>query len=152
MSPSVAVCLSSLPPGAHVLHYDLGAVVTVDLAAPVEFAVAAAHHLRAPLLNFQAAVMTQPAAAPSLPLGQTLSVLQALPALGAVQTQADVPLAVVRRVLQVDQLCLGDAAERVHYGTSVVRAVGSSQPLFVDVEFLSLAVLDLQVVANFSEV
>lgn len=152
MSPSKAMSLTSFPPGAHVFHYNLRAVVTVHLAAPVEFAVAAAHYLRAPLLHPQAAFMTQPAAAPPLPLGQTLSMLHTLPALGAVQPRAGVPPAVVRRVLQVDELCLGDAAERVHDGTSVVRAVASPHTLFIDVQFLGLAVLGFQIVANFSEI
>lgn len=132
--------------------YNLGAVVAVHFAAPVELAVAAAHHLCAPLLHPQAAFMTQPAAAPPLPLGQTLSVLHTLPALGAVQPQARVLPAVVRRVLQVDELRFGDAAERVHDGTSVVRAVASPHALFVGVQLLGLAVLDLQVAANFSEI
>lgn len=49
--------------------YNLRAVVTVHLAAPVEFAVAAAHYLRAPLFHPQAAFVAQPAAASFLPLG-----------------------------------------------------------------------------------
>lgn len=134
------------------LDYNLRAVFAVHLAAPVEFAVAAAHHLRAPLLHPQAAFVAQPAAAPLLPLGQTLSVLHALAPLGAVQPQAAVRPAVVRRVLHVDELCRGDAAESVRDGAAVVRAVASSHALFVDVQLLGLAVLDLQVVANFSEI
>lgn len=152
VSPSEAVSVGAFPPGAHVFDYHLGAVVAVHLAAPVEFAVAAAHRLRAPLLHPQAALVAQPAAAPPLPLGQAVSVLHALAALGAVQAQAHVPPAVVRRVLQVDQLRLVDAAERVHDGTAAVRAVaGAHAPLF-DVQLLGSIVLDLQVVANFSEV
>lgn len=152
MSPSKAEPIGAFPPGAHVFDYNLGAVVTVHRAAPVEFAVAAAHHLRAPLLHPQAALMTQPAAAAPLPLAQTLLVLHALPALGAVQSQADVSPTIVRRVIQVDELRLRDAAQRVHDGTLVVRAVASPHALFVDVELLGLTVLDLQVVSNLSEV
>lgn len=144
--------ITTFPPGAHVFDYNLRAVVTVHLAAPVEFAVAATHYLRAPLLHPQAAFMTQPAAAPPLPLGQTLSVLHTLPALGAVQPRAAVPPAVVWRVFQVDELRLGDTAERVHDGTSVVRTVASPHTPFVDVQFLGLAVLDFQIVANVSEI
>ena len=144
--------ITALPPGAHMLHYNLRAVLAVHRAAPVEFAVAAAHHLRAPLLHPQAAFMTQPAAASPLPLRQTVPVLHALAALGAVQPQAGVPPAVVRGVLQVDELRRGDAAERVHDGSSVVRAVPRPHALLVDVQFLGLAVLDLQVVADLSEI
>lgn len=78
--------------------------------------------------------------------------LHTLPALGAVKPQADVLLTVVRGVLQVDELCLGDAAQRVHDGTLVVRAVASPHALFVDVQLLGLTVLDLQVVSDFSEI
>lgn len=152
VSPSVAVSVSALPPGAHVFHYDLRAVVTVHLAAPVEFAVAAALYFRVPLFHPQAAFVTQPAAAPFLPLGQTLPVLHALPALGALQPQAAVRPAVIRGILQVDELCRGDAAERVRGGSSVVRAVASPHALFVDVQFLGLMMLELQVVADFSEI
>lgn len=134
------------------LHHLLGAVVAVHRAAPVEFAVAAAHHLCAPLLHLQAALVAQPATAAPLARGQCLSVLHALPALGAMQPQAAVPAAVVRGVLQVDQLRLLDPAQRVHDGPAAVRAVARAYALLVDVQLLRLAVFELQVVANFSEV
>lgn len=129
MSSSEAVPVGSVPPGAHMLDYNLSAVVAVHPAAPVELAVAAAHDFRAPLLHPQAAFVTQPAAAAPLPLARPVPVLHTLTALGAVQSQADVPLAVVRGVLQVDELRLGDAAQRVHVGALVVRAVASSHAL-----------------------
>lgn len=78
--------------------------------------------------------------------------LQTLTALGAVQPQAGVRPAVVWGILQVDELCLSDAAERVRDGSAVVRAVASSHAFFVDVQFLGLAVFDLQVVTDFSEI
>lgn len=150
--PLVAVRVRALPPHARVFDHDPRAVVAVHRAAPVEFAVAAAHHLRAPLLHPQAAVLTQPAAAAPLPLRRSLFVLHALPSLGAVQTQADVPLAVVRRFLQVDELCPGDAAQRVHESALADGAITGPHMLFVNVQLLCLAMLDLQVVSDFSEV
>lgn len=95
ISPSVAVRIHAVPPHARVFDYNPLTVVAVHRAAPLEFAVAAAQYLRAPLLHPQAAVMTQPAAAAPLPLCRTHFVLHALPALGAVQAHADVPPAVV---------------------------------------------------------
>lgn len=148
----MAVRIGAVPPHARVFDHDPRAVVAVHRAAPLEFTVAAAHHLRAPLLHPQAAVMTQPAAAAPLPLSRTVFVLHALPALGAIQAQADVPLAVVRRFLQVDELRPGHAAQRVHDGALADSAVAGSHLLFVDVQLLRLAVLDLQVVSDFSEV
>lgn len=68
VSPSKAVSVSAVPPGAHMFDYNLRAVIAVHSAAPVEFAVAAAHYLRAPLFHPQAAFMAQPAAAAPLPL------------------------------------------------------------------------------------
>jgi len=47
---------------------------------------------------------------------------------------------------------LGYAAERVHDGSSVVRAVASPLALIVNDQLLSLTVFDLQVIANFSKV
>lgn len=85
VSPSKAMSFTPFPSGADMFEYNLGAVLAVHLAAPVEFTVAAAHDLRAHLLHPQAAFMTQPAAAPPLPLGQTFSVLHTLAALCAVQ-------------------------------------------------------------------
>lgn len=151
-SPSEAVSIGSFSPRAHVFDYNVGAVFTVHLAAPVELAVAAAHHLRAPFFHPQAAFVAQPAAAPFLPVRQPVSVLHALPALGTEQPQAGVPPAVVRGVLQVDELRLSDAAEGVRDDAALVRAVAGSYALFVHVHFLGLAVLYLQVVADVSEV
>lgn len=152
VSPLVAVRVRALSPHARVFDYNPRAVVAVHRAAPVEFAVAAAHHLSAPLLHPQAAVLTQPAAAAPLPLSRTLFVLYALAALGAVQAQADVPLAVVRRFLQVDELCPGDAAQRVYDGALADGAVTGSHVLFVNVQLLRPAMLGLQVVSDFPEV
>ncbi|TNN29636.1 hypothetical protein EYF80_060218 [Liparis tanakae] len=120
--------------------------------APVELAVAAAHRVRAPLVHAQAAFVAQPAAAAPLPRGEPVRVLHALPALGAVQAQAGVPPAVVRGVLQVEELRLRDAAERVHHGAPVVRAVAGAHALSVHVQLLRLVVLAPQVVADLPEV
>ena len=117
--------------GAHVFDYNLGTVLAVHLTTPLEFTVTAAGDLRAPLLHSQPAVVAQSAAAPALPLGQAVPVLQTLAALGAVQPQGDVLLAIVRRVLQVDELRLGDVPERVRDGASVVRAVRRAHAPFV---------------------
>lgn len=78
--------------------------------------------------------------------------LHAFPSLGAVQAHADVPLAVVRRFLQVDELCPGDAAQRVHDGALADGAITGPHVLFVDVQLLRLTVFDLQIVSDFSEV
>jgi len=150
--PSEAGPVRALPPRAQVCHDDLGAVVAVHRAAPVEFAVAAAHRVHAPLVHAQAAFVAQPAAAAPLPRGEPVSVLHALPALGAVQAHAGVPPAVVRGVLQVEELRLRDAAERVHHGAPVVRAVAGAHALSVHVQLLRLVVLAPQVVADLSEV
>lgn len=144
--------ISAFPFGTHMFHQNLGAVLTVHLAAPVELAVATAHDLRSPLFHPQPALMAQPAAAPLLPLGQSLSVLHTLPALGAVKAQRGVPPAVVRGILLVDELRLRDAAQGVRDGAPVVRAVPRSPVLLVYVKFLSLAVLHLQVVAYVSKI
>lgn len=151
-SSSEAVSVSGVPPGAHMFDYHLGAVFTVDSAAPVELAVAAADHLGASFLHSQAAFVAQSAAAPLLPLAQTLPVLQALPALGAVEAHADVPPTVVRRVLQVDQLGVRDAAERLREGSPTVGAVSRSHAPFVDVQLQGLLVFDLQIVPDLPEV
>lgn len=148
VSPSEDVSLGGVPPGAHVFDHHLRAALAVHRAAPVELAVATAHDLRAPLLHPQAAVVTQPPAAAPLPLAQAVLVLHALPALGAVQAQAGVRPAVVRRLLQVDELRLGDASQRVHDGALVVRAV----ELFVQVQLLGFVVLGFQVVSDLSEI
>lgn len=134
------------------LDYDPRAVLAIHPAAPVELAVAAAHHLRASLFHSQAALVAQPAAAPALPLGQPGSVLQTLPALRAVEPHAGVPPTVVGRVLQVDELCLGNTAKRVHDGTPAVGAVSGPHAPLVGVQLLRLGVFDLQVIADFSKI
>ena len=152
MSPSKAVSIPTFPPGAHVFDYNLGAVVTVHLAAPVEFAVAAADDLNALLHHSEAAFIAQPAAALSLPLGHVLVTLHALPALGALESHALVLHAVVRRVFQVDELRPSDAAKSMRDGSSVVRTVTSPRRLLVHFQFLCVFVLHLQVVTHLSEV
>lgn len=152
VSPSMSVRFSAVPLGAHVFDYNLRTVVTVYGAAPVKLAVAAAHHLSAPFLHSQAALMTQPAAAALLPLGYTLLVQHTLSVLGAMQPQAYVLLAVVRGVLQVDELCRRDAAQCVHDGALSVSAVTSTHALLFDVQFLGLTVFDFQIVSDFSEI
>lgn len=143
LSPSGSRSVPTLPPGTCVFDSDLWAVLTVHLTAPVELAVAAAHHLHAFLLHSQTAVVAQPAAAPSFPLAQAICVwLQTLPALGAVEPEADVPFAVVGRVLQVDELGLGDAVECVRDGSPAICAVSSPLALSVDVQFSGVVVFD----------
>ena len=145
------MCLApSLPARAVVFGHHLRAPLTLHRAAPVKFTVTAADHLDASLLHSQAAFVAQSAAAHCLPLGKVLASMQTLPALGSLQAQALVLDAVVRRILQVDELRRGDAAESA--GPSVVSTVPSFDPPLVHLEFLRLVMLDLQVVADVSEV
>lgn len=144
--------VASLSSGTHVFDHHLRAVLTLDRAAPLELAVTAADYLCPPLLHPQAALMAQSAAAPLLPLVQTLAVLQALPALSTVKAQAGVLTAVVRRFLQVNELRSGDAAESVRNGAPVVGAVARPHPPLVHLQFLRLVVFDFEVVADVSEV
>lgn len=88
---------------------NLRAFVTLDGTAPVKFAVAAADNLYALLHHSEAAFIAQPAAALFLPLGHVLVTLQTLPPLCALKSQAVVLDAVIRGILQVNQLCRGDA-------------------------------------------
>ena len=153
--PGALLCVSL---GAHVFDDDLGAVLAVHLTAPVEFTVTAGGHLRAPLLHPQAAVVAQSAAAPSLPLRQAvppaplLLLLETLAALGALEPQGNVLLAVVRRVLQVDELRPGDVPERVRDGASVVRAVRRAHALFIHLQFLGPVVFVFEVEPHVPEV
>lgn len=135
-----------------ILGNDLRAFVAFHCAAPVELAVAAADDLNALLHHSEAAFIAQPAAALSLPQRHVLASLQTLAPLGALESHALVLDAVVRGVLQVNQLCPGDAAKSLRYGTSVVRAVSSPRRLLVHLQFLGVFVLHLQVVAYLSEV
>lgn len=131
---------------------NLRAFFTLDCAAPVKFAIAAADDLNALLHHSEAALIAQPAAALFLPLGHVLVALQALPSLRALQSQALVLDAVIRRILQVNELRSGDAPKSVRDGSSVVCAVPCPRRLLVHLQFLSIFVLHLEVVAHFSEV
>ena len=117
---------SSFSTRAVIFGDSLCASLTLYSAAPVEFTVAAADHLDALLHHSQAALVAQSAAAPSFPPRHVLVSLDALAALGALQAQAQVLGAVVRRVLQINQFCAADAAEGVVEGAPVVRAVTRS--------------------------
>lgn len=143
VSASEGLPFSGFPPGADVFQHNLGAVVTVDLAAPVELTVATGHHLRSPFLHPQAALVAQPAAASPLPLRQALAMLHALPALSAVQPERDVSPAVIWGILHVDEFGLGDTAKGVDQGPVALCAVPCPFALFVNVQFLGLTVLDL---------
>lgn len=96
--------------------------------------------------------MAQPLAAPSLPIRHILASLETLAAFGALKAQALVLDAVVWRVLQINKFRPSDGAESVRNGTSIVCAVPSPHPPFVQLQFLGLVVLGLQVVAHISEV
>lgn len=135
-----------------VFRHDLRAPLALHRAAPVEFAFAAADHLDALLHHPEAALVAQPAAALPLPHGHVLVPLQTLAAFRALVLQALVLDAVIRRLLQVDKLCLGDAAESVRNGSPVVRVVARPHGPLVHLQFLGLLVLQLQVVAHLSEV
>ena len=140
----------SLPARTVVFGHHLRAPLTLHRATPVKFTVTAADHLHASLLHSQAAIAAQSAAAHCLPLGKVLASMQTLPALSFLQAQALVLDAVVWGILQVDELRRGDAAESA--GPSVVSTVASFDPPLVHFEFLRLVMLDLQVVADVSEV
>lgn len=94
---------------AVIFRNNLPTFVTLDRAAPVEFAVAAADDLNALLHHFEAAFVAQPAAALSLPQGHVLVSLQTFPPLEALESQAPVLDAVIRGILQVDELSASDA-------------------------------------------
>lgn len=144
--------MASMSAGADVFDSDLGAVLALYRAAPVELAVAAAHNLRAPFLHPQTAFMAQSAAASPFPLSQTFPVLHALSTLSARKTEAQVFGTIIRRILQIYELCLGDGAERVCHGHAVVCAVARAHSSLVHLEFLGLIVLHFQVIANLTEI
>lgn len=131
---------------------NLCAFFTLDCAAPVKFAVAAADDFSALLRHSQAALIAQPAAALPLPLGRVLVSLQTLASLRALHSQALVFHAVVWRILQINELRFSYAPESVRYGASVLRAVPCPHRLLVHVQLLGVLVLHLQVVAHLSEV
>lgn len=135
-----------------IFRHNLRASLTLNRAAPVEFAVAAADDLNALLHHSQAAFIAQPAAALPLPRGHVLVTLQTLPSLRALVLQALVLDAVIRRILQVDELRPGNAPKRVRNGSSVVCAVPSSHGPLVHLQLLGDFILHLQVVAHLSEV
>lgn len=138
-----------------VLSDDLGALFTFDCAAPVELAVAAADDFNAFLHHSEAAIIAQPAAALSLPLGHVLvllACLQALPSLCALQSHAQILDTVIRRILQINELRSGDASKSVSNGSSVVCAVPSPGWLLVHLQFLRLFVFHFKVVSHLSEV
>ncbi len=131
---------------------NLRASVTLDCAAPVKFAVAAADNFNALLHHSEAAFIAQPAAALPLPQGHVLVTLHTLPPCCALKFQALVLHAVIRGILQVNELGPSDAPKSVRNGSSVVCAVpGPHRPL-VHLKFLRMVVLHLQVVAYLSEV
>ena len=136
------------PLHAEVLGHCLSALLTLHRAAPVEFAIAARHHLGFPLLHGQAALPAEPLAAPLLPLAQALALLEALAALCAREAQGAVLQAVIWGVLQVDQLLAGDGAEGLGHGPSAGRAVPGSTE---EVHLQRPVVLLLQVVAHLPE-
>lgn len=146
------VSVAALSPRAHVFDSDLRAVLALYCATPVELAVTAAHYLRAPLFHPKTTLVAQSAAAAPFPLGQTFSVLHAFTTLCARKAEAQILGAVIRRVLQVYELCWGYGAERVCYGQAVVCAVPRAHAPLVQFEFLSLVVLDFQVIANLTKI
>lgn len=143
---------SSFLTRAVIFSYDLSAFVTLHRAAPLKFAVAAAHNLDALLHHPEAAVVAQPAAALPLPVRRVLVSLQTLPAFCALYSQAVVLEAVIRRILQINELRRRDALKGLDNGSSVVRAVSGPHGLLVHLQLLCLLVLHLKVVAHFSEV
>lgn len=137
---------------AVIFRNHMRAFVALHRAAPVKFAVAAADNLDAFLHHSEAAFITQPAATLPLPIGHVLVTLQTLPPLCALIFQALVFHAVIRGILQVNELRPRDAPKCVCNGSSVVCAVPSSCGLLVHLQFLRMFVLHLQVVAYLSEV
>lgn len=135
-----------------IFGHDLRASVTLDRAAPVKLAVAAADDFDALRHHSEAAFIAQPAAALPLPLRHVLVALQTLPPRCALEFQAAVLDAVIRGVLQVDELSPGNVPECVGDGSTVVRTVTGPGRLLVHLQLLCVLVLDLQVVAHLSEV
>lgn len=131
---------------------NLRAFVTFNCAAPVKLAIAAADNLNALLHHSEAAFIAQPAAALSLPLGHVLATLQTLPPRCALKSQTLVFDAVIRGILQINELRPSDASKSVCDGSSVICAVPSPRRLLVHLQFLCMVVLDLQVVSYLSEI
>ena len=132
-------------------HY-LRASVTFHRAAPVKLAVAATDDLDALFHHSEAAFIAQPAAALPLPLGHTLVTLQALPPLRAMKFQALVFHAVIRRILQINELCPRDAPEGLRDGPSVVCAVSIPHGPLVHLQLLCMVIFHFQIVADLSEI
>lgn len=133
---------------AEVLGDCLSALLALHRAAPVELTVTAGHGLGLVLLHGQPALAAQPLAAPLLPFAQVLALLEALATLCAGQTEGAVFQAVVRGVLQVDQLLAGDGAEGLGDGPPAGGTVsGTSQ----EVHLQGPVVLLFQIVAHLAE-
>lgn len=130
----------------------LRAFVTSHRAAPVKFAVAATDDFDALLHHSEAAFIAQPAAALPLPLGHALITLQALPPLRAMKFQALIFHAVIRGILQVDELGPRDAPESVRDGSSVVCAVPIPHGPLVHFQLSRVVIFLFQTVADLSEV
>lgn len=131
---------------------NLRAFFTLDCAAPVKFAVAAADHLSASLLHSEAAFVAQPAAAPPLPLGHVPDAFQALPPFCALQSQTEVLDTVIWGILQIYELRFGDAPKGVRYGSLGVRAVARSHWLLVHLQLPGVLVLHPQVAPHLPEI
>lgn len=67
------------------------------------------------------------------------------------QAHADVPCAVVGRVLKVDKFSARDATKCVRDRTTVISAVAGSHTPLIHLEHLRLIVLHLQVVSHIPE-
>lgn len=135
-----------------IFRHNLRASLTLNCAAPVEFAVAAADDLNALLHHSESAIIAQPAAALPLPRGHVLVALKTLPSLRALVLHALVLDAVIRRIFLVDELRPRNALKRVRNSFSVVCAVPSSHGPLVHLQLLGVFILHLQVVAHLSEV
>lgn len=152
VAPSGAIGKSIISFGTIILGDHLSALLAFDCATPVEFAVAASDHLCPLLLYLQATVHTEPLTTPLLPLGCILAALQALPPLHAMETQAGVFDAVVRRVLQEDQIRGSNSTKGLVDGSPALCAVSCSHSLLVCLQLLRFIILGFQVVSNFSEI
>lgn len=128
------------------------ASVTFHRAAPVKFAVAATDDFDALLHHSEAAFIAQPAAALPLPLGHTLVALQALPPFRAMKLQALVFHAVIRRILQINELRPRDATEGLRDGSSAVCAVPIPNGPLVHLQLLCMVIFHFQIVADLSEI
>ena len=145
-----ALILAPLAPLLHaeIFGHCLPALLTLHRATPVELTVTARNHLCFALLYGQTTLPTQPLAAALLPLAQALALLQTLTPLCAWQAQGAVLQAVVRRVLQVDQLLAGNGAEGLSNGPPAGCAVPGPPE---EVHLEGPVVLLLQVVAHLPE-